>query len=356
MWLIIGILTGIAAIILLIIGFKRTKGGRKKFLMISGFFFAATIVFILIHIIVTLLTGINLELDNNIPEEVKLSQYSIDVTGEVDYAGTLIVNGEEVSIDDNGKFETVIPLAEGENTIVFTISNYLKDKEYTYTVKRKNPDIPLSLEYDKDIQVLTYTIKGTTETDAKVTLSQEESKLNETIADKDGKFSFTVDTTDEGIYQYSIGSSKENFTDITKAVTINRTLTDIPLELTYDKEITVPSYQLKGTTVKAATVTVRDKNGKTIDEGKANKDGNFSFKLDTFDEGTYTYTVSSSLRGYNTSEQEINIKRTIVDVKLDLDYESNIQAATTTIKGNTQNGATVIINKGDSKIGEAKAG
>ncbi len=357
MWVSFGILTGAAAVIFLIIGLRKTDHLRKRYMIISGCLFTVALILILVYIFIILpLTGLRLELDNQLPEEVALAQESIEVTGKVDHASTLTANGEKVPINDKGVFSADIPLAKGKNTITLAISNYITEQEYSYSVKRKNPDIPLSLEYDKNISVLAYTIKGTTEPDAKVTIIQEGTKLEEKVANKDGHFSFTVDTTDKGTYHYDILSSKENFTTIVKEATLKRTLTDIPLKLTYDEDITVPSYQLKGVTVANAEVSIDDKKGKAVDKVKAGKDGSFSFMLDTFDEGTYTYTVSSSLRGYNTSEHEIKINRTMTDVKLDLDYESSIQASTTTIKGTTEKGATVTITKGDSKIGEAKAG
>ena len=357
MWLFLGILAAAAAIIILLLGFRRTDRLRKRYFIISGCLFAVSVILILIYtFIIVPLHGIRMELDNNPPEEVALAQESIEVTGKVDHASSLIVNGEKVTIKDNGEFSANIPVEKGKNTIVFTASNYVTDKEYSYTVKRKNPDIPLTLKYDKNIEVLTYTIKGTTEPDAKVTLIQDGAKLDEATADQDGHFSFTVDTTDEGNYQYDIVSAKENFTTITKNVSIKRTLTNIPLELSYDEEITVPSYQLKGVTDAGAMVTITDKDGKEIDKVKTGKDGSFSFKLNTFKEGTYTYTISSSLRGYNTSTEEITLDRTWKAVKLDVDYESSIQTKTTTIKGTTQAGASVTIHKGDSKVGATKAG
>lgn len=356
MWLIFSILAGVAGVIFLIIGLRKTNHLRKRNMIISGCLFTVALILLLVYIFIILpLTELKLELDNKLPEEVVLAQESIEVTGKVDHASTLIANGEKVPINDKGVFSADIPLEKGKNTITLTISNYLTEKEYSYSVRRKNPDIPLTLEYDQNIKVLAYTIKGTTEPDAKVTIIQEGTKLDEKAADKDGHFSFKVDTIDKGTYHYDIVSSKENFTTIVKEATLIRTLTDIPLKLTYDENITVPSYQLKGVTVANADVTINDEKGKALEKVKAGKDGSFSFKLDTFDEGTYSYTVSSSLRGYNTSKHELTINRTMIDVKLDLDYESSIQASTATITGTTEKGAAVTITKGDSKVGEAKA-
>ena len=357
MWIIFSILAGAAAIIFLFLGLRRTDTLRKRFFIISGCLLAFAIILILVYIIVIVpLTGIRLELDNQLPEEVALAEETIEVTGKVEHVSTLTANGQKVSINDEGVFSVDIPLEKGQNTITLAISNYLTDKEYSYTVKRKHPDIPLTLEYDENIEVLNYTIKGETEPEAKVTIAQEGTKLNEVTADKEGKFSLTVDTTDEGTYHYAILSAKENFTTTMNEVTLKRTLTDIPLKLSYDAEITVPSYQLKGTTIANATVTISDENGKALNKLTAGKDGSFSFTLDTFDEGTYTYTVSSSLRGYNNSTEKITLNRTWTEVKLDVDYESSIQAKTADIKGTTQAGATVTISKGDSKAGESKAG
>lgn len=300
----------IVFLIVSIIGFIKKNGKGKKNIQIAGICFLVSFFALITETIVNPVPQeISLKVTNKIPEEVESTQETITVKGTVENADQLKVNNKIVTIEDD-TFSADVDLEEGENSIIIFASNEEYNKELKYDVTRAYPPVELNISYDSNIEVPSYSLKGTVQPGATVILNKDGSKVEEVTSDDNGAFSFNLDTKAEGTYNYVVNASKEGFTDEQMDVSITRTIPDIPLTVSYDSEIQVPSYTIKGTTEPGATVTIT-KSEKKLNQATAGKDGNFSFKVDTKEKGDYKYTIKATKENFKEQSKEVAFTRTL---------------------------------------------
>ena len=174
---------------------------------------------------------LSIVLKDDFSDGVLLKQTSVTLEGEAKEATECTVNGREVELDGNGGFSTVINLQEGANNITvkanYTVDGKVKaTEEKTIEIMRENPDIKLTVPAAETIQEKTYTLKGTTEPGATVTLYKEKTKLKTTNANSLGEYIFTVDTATVGQYHLVVEASKADFNTMTKKVDITREMSE----------------------------------------------------------------------------------------------------------------------------------
>ena len=174
---------------------------------------------------------LSISLKDDFSDGVLLKQTSVTLEGEAKEANECTVNGRKVELDKDGNFSTVINLQEGANKITvkaaYTVDGKVKaTKEKTIEIMRENPDITLTVPAAQTIQEKTYTLKGTTEPGATVTLYKESTKLKTTNANSKGEYIFTVDTATVGQYHLVVEAAKADFNTVTKKVDITREMSE----------------------------------------------------------------------------------------------------------------------------------
>ncbi len=298
----------IVFLILSIIGFIKKNEKGKKNLILAGVCFLASFVVIIIESIVNPIPmEISLKVTSEIPEEVKTTQDTITIKGTVEHADQLQINGKTVTIKEDS-FSSDVALEEGDNPIVIYADNAEYSKELKYNIMRAYPPIDLNISYDDHIEVPSYTLKGTVQPGATVILNKDGTKNGEVTADANGAFSFKLDTKAEGTYNYVVDANKEGYTEEHLNISIKRTIPDIPLTVTNDSQIEVPAYTIKGKTEPGATVTIT-KGEKKLDQATAGKDGTFSFKVNTKEEGEYKYTIKATKENFKEQSKEVAFTR-----------------------------------------------
>ena len=228
-------------------------------------------------------------------------------------------------------------------SLVFIIIESIVNPVYQEVSLKVTNEIPKEVETTQE----TITIKGTVE-------HADQLKVNDkAVTLEDNSFSTEV-ALEEGENSIIIYASNKEYNKELQ-YEVMRAYPPIDLTISYDNNIEVPSYELKGTVQPGSTV-ILNKDDTKIGEITSDENGAFSFKLDTKAEGTYNYTVSASKEKFTDEQMEISITRTIPNIPLTVTSESVVQAASYTIKGKTEPGATVIITKGETKLDQVTAG
>ena len=228
-------------------------------------------------------------------------------------------------------------------SFVFLIIESIVNPVYQEVSLNITSEIPKEVETTQK----TITIKGIVEHADQLKVN------NKTVSFEDDTFSTDV-KLEEGENSIIIYASNEEYNKEIK-YEVMRAYPPVDLNITYENNIEVPSYELKGTVQPGATVTL-NKDGSKIGEINSDENGAFSFKLDTKAEGTYNYILSASKEKFTDEQMEISITRTIPNIPLSVTSESEIQVASYTIKGQTEPGATVTITKGETKLNQVTAG
>ena len=224
---------------------------------------------------------------------------------------------------------------------LITIEMIINPVYQEITLKVTN-EVPTEVETTQD----TILVEGTVENAEQLTIN------DKTVTIEDDSFSTKV-PVNEGENSIIIFARNKEYSKELKYDVI-RAYPPVELDISYDSNIEVPSYELKGTVQPGATVTLNKDNSK-LGEITSDENGVFSFNLDTKAEGTYNYTVSATKDKFTDEEMKISITRTIPTIPLTVKPVNEVHAATYTIKGETEPGATVTITKGEKKLDQLTA-
>jgi hypothetical protein len=127
---------------------------------------------------------LNLTLDT-IPSFVNTPQ--IKIKGTTDKGATVYVNDEEIDVDENGNFETIIRLIEGLNTITVRAEKGTLTRTRRFSVTLDTIPPKLQVTIPDNVLERVFEVKGTTEVGATLTINDEPILVN-----PDGSFSYIL--------------------------------------------------------------------------------------------------------------------------------------------------------------------
>lgn len=149
------------------------------------------------------------------------------------------------------------------------------------------------------------TIEGTTRPGVKLnavvgSMASPQADSYNTVADDKGHYQFDIRLPQEGVFLITMTATLDGLEETTRNYPITYRRNMIPVIFTtpeFPQQLTQDSYTLSGTTDAGVTVqfVVNDKST----QKRTNKNGTFSFKVNTREEGTYNVRFSFSKKDYN---------------------------------------------------------
>lgn len=168
-----------------------------------------------------------------------------------------------------------------------------------------------------------FTLNGTADASAELTVSADGNRVAKTTAKKDGSFSVQVKLPDEGEYEMKVvsGESSAVFAIRYKKPAARLEITE-PTELTF----TGSNVTVRGVTEPNATVYVTGKGMST--NVKANRNGAFSVRVFMDDAGTETYTLTAKAEGCAQSSADITLTREWTEKELIAQFRQKMISVT----------------------------
>lgn len=236
-------------------------------------------------------------------------RYSFRVDGEVHHRGFArrsVKNGRTVMIDMQVYDRQ---LKSGDNTALNKVFDTLV---FTGDVG-DGVSMPVFLNETatapKETYESTFTMKGITRAGAKlnaVVLAFTSNKpVNfTTVADDKGNYTLPITLPETGIYMMTLAVQAEGLDTLEKSYSITYDRGLLPVEFTAElpEELTQDQYKIMGKTEPG--VTVQMVIGEKTTTKKTNNNRNFSFTVNTKEEGSYQVRLTFSKKGFNSRSFE----------------------------------------------------
>ncbi|MGI6214584.1 MAG: hypothetical protein ACOYIT_01670 [Christensenellales bacterium] len=267
-------------------------------------------------------------------------RYNYKEDGDVKYRGfqrRTIYNGFTISLDMRvlgGK-----QLKSADNTALNKVFN-------TFAFTETLPLPPLPVSFDEEVTAPsetaqdTFTMKGKTAGGANIkavvgSFSTAETKVFETTAAKNGRYSLTITLPREDLYFMTLSVQAEGTLPLEKqyGITYRKGLMQVTIDNYPPKDLTQDSCVLSGTAEKGTSLELTV-NGSTTSK-KTGNNGKFSFTIDTSKEGLYDISLKLSKADYEDrtfsyqSERKLTAEERIANIK-----KSSLSPSYSTLKRN----------------------
>lgn len=230
-------------------------------------------------------------------------KYDFKKDGEIDHRGfqrRTIYNGYTITFDM--QVEGKRALSPGDNSALNAIFDTL-----SFTQVEALPELPVKFIENNTAPAETsepsFVMSGQTAPEAKMTavigsFSTAQTQVIETTAKKNGAYSFKVTLPNEDMYFMTLTVQADGVKPLEKqyAITYRKGLMKVTMTNTPPEQLEKDSVRIAGIAEKGAEVQL-DVNGKTTTK-KVNAKGVFTFTVDTYKEGEYTFNLVISRKGY----------------------------------------------------------
>lgn len=260
---------------------------------------------------------------------VTVNNATYTLTGTAEVGATVTVNGEAVTVAEDGTFSAVVTLVEGANTLTVVAKDAAGNEATATKVVTLDTAAPTLTVDETAVTVnnATYTLTGTTEAGATVTVNGEPVTVAE-----DGTFSVDV-TLVEGANTLIVVAKDAagNEATASKVVTLEllpvidavSAITNAEEKVTINGEVTGGAEKVNVVLKNASGTVVADMSG---DNAVAVTEGAFTYTTGVgLAAGTYTYEVSA-VKGDQTSA----VKTGTVEVKNVLPTVTSVTAVDST--------------------------
>lgn len=245
------------------------------------------------------------------PNSNLINKFTVEVSGNVKDKNfkKLLINGNEVTVDENGDFTISLPVVEGENTI--TVSAYDLADNVTTATKNVNVAIihPTAPEVT-NLNEINYTSKdsitleGKMNIDGKVTILVNGIEIS-SVFTKDRLFSLSLDLKDKVNTITIYGEADGMKSELSKPITV------IVDKLAPELNLVWPKGDLTNKNSVVISGNVKDNNFKKLlingNEVMVDKDGNFSVSIPVII-GENTITVSA----YDFADNVTTVEKKVV--------------------------------------------
>lgn len=194
-------------------------------------------------------------------------------------------------------------------------------KSFSFTKILDLPELPIQLtitsEPPQETHSDTFTVKGTTLEKANidiscVNMSSTQSQLFTGTAKGNGKFSVNVKLPSRGVYIVTVTVSKEGSLDAQTSYSVSYDPTRIICGVTQIPPDNLEKETVIAGTTEAGVSTMLVVSG-PVEIIKESSSRNFSFKVDTSLEGTYSFRLVMTRKGYNERIFEYSGTRAVTD-------------------------------------------
>lgn len=219
----IGIVCFIAAMYFIVKYIKVGKQHRlqKKYLKLSGLFFCVFVTSITISL---LLFELPVELQlNKLEKVIQTRDKKVSISGTVTNAKTLKINGENVTINNDGTFEKEEYLHEGKNVFEVIGANNEFEESKKITIEYKVPSVKLTTPNSESVFKDKYTFNIETEVGAEVTVFKDNKEYISYIADAKDK-EISVKLKKKEAYNFKVVAKKEGLKTNESTFTLTREL------------------------------------------------------------------------------------------------------------------------------------
>jgi len=206
-------------------------------------------------------------------------------------------------------------LSSGDNTALNKVFD-----TFAFSQVLPMPELPITLAETDTAPVETYerafTMKGETKPNARLnavvmSFTDTQGQVFNATADKNGKYSLPIDLPREGSYLMTLTVESPGLESLTKSYSITYQEGLLPAVITAPPPDLFPqdSFTLMGKTESGVDVTL-SVNGVTSQK-RTGRDGEFSFKIHTANEGGYSINLSLTKKGFNERVFSYNASRLI---------------------------------------------
>ena len=235
--------------------------------------------------------------------------------------GDLVCRGFQRRTIRNGYTITVDMQVYGRN--VSGADNTALNKvfdSFGFTQVLPVPELPITLSETASAPVETnqksFTMKGQTKANAKLSavvmsFTDTQGQVFSATADKAGKYSLPIDLPREGNYLMTLTIESPGLESLSKSYSITYQEGLLPAVVTIPPPDIFPqdSFTLMGKTESGVDVTLSVNGNET--KKKTGRDGEFSFKISTANEGGYSINLTLSKKGFQDRTFTYNASRLI---------------------------------------------
>ncbi|WBL14599.1 Ig-like domain-containing protein [Sutcliffiella sp. NC1] len=277
---------------------------------------------------------------------------SVQVVGRAEKGSTVIVKKGTSTLgtgitNSNGVFSVAIAKQSAGTTLQVTAKDAAGNVSAatTVTVIDKTPPPAPKVNTVGDNAT---SVTGTAERGATVTVKKGTTTLGSSKVNTDGTYSVTIQKQNAGTtLSVTAKDAAGNVSSVTNKTVVDKTPPPAPKVNTVGDNATT----VKGTAEKGATVTVK-RGTTTLGSSKVNTDGTYSVTIQKQNAGTSLSVTAKDAAGNVSSATN----KTVVDKTAPPAPKVNaIYSSSTAVTGKTEANATVVVKRGSTTLGTAKA-